>query len=271
MDILAWRALWLQSTKVMLVGWWVSSCLMFPKVQFLSQLQIPAASSAFLQEALLQTLDLLPHDLPPTGDTWNAQSSQQGSQRTSGALGMRRISIRPLRPGSSLLLRIALRRYALKGGVCEMCFVALQVATAMLCWSVLRCLESSQVFRQVPHGELENRRQFQEKYGHLLSSVRRGIGAVQMPFLRDPNTGAEVLESADIVRYLYETYQDGAMCNETWLDFKTPVKADWASWRSSQKGFASEIMHGIGDPAFGALWLGKGFNLLPMLSKSLRT
>lgn len=35
-------------------------------------------------------------------------------------------------------------------------------------------------------------------------------GRTQFPFLADPNTGKEMLESDDIVRYLFETYGDGA-------------------------------------------------------------
>ena len=31
-------------------------------------------------------------------------------------------------------------------------------------------------------------------------------GRMMVPWLRDPNTGREMFESADIVRYLYETY-----------------------------------------------------------------
>lgn len=82
------------------------------------------------------------------------------------------------------------------------------------------------VLRQVPHGELQNRAEFREKYGHLLSPARRALGAVQMPFLRDPNTGTELLESADIVKYLYKTYRDGPMLEETWLDFNSAAKTD---------------------------------------------
>ena len=35
--------------------------------------------------------------------------------------------------------------------------------------------------------------------------VRRS-GKMQVPYLADPNTGKAVFESADIVRYLHETY-----------------------------------------------------------------
>jgi glutathione S-transferase len=34
---------------------------------------------------------------------------------------------------------------------------------------------------------------------------------MQVPYLRDPNTGAEMFESAEIRRYLYETYADGGV------------------------------------------------------------
>ena len=34
-------------------------------------------------------------------------------------------------------------------------------------------------------------------------------GKMQVPYLRDPNTGAQMFESAEIRRYLYATYADG--------------------------------------------------------------
>ncbi|CAE6948730.1 unnamed protein product [Symbiodinium sp. CCMP2592] len=89
----------------------------------------------------------------------------------------------------------------------------------------LCCLELPYVLRNVPHGEVKNRTEFREKYGHLLSSARNAVGAVQMPFLRDPNTGKDILESSEIVEYLYKTYQDQAEPTETWLDFAPPKKA----------------------------------------------
>ncbi|CAE7161831.1 unnamed protein product, partial [Symbiodinium pilosum] len=57
----------------------------------------------------------------------------------------------------------------------------------------LCCLELPYVLRNVPHGEVKNRTEFREKYGHLLSTARNAVGAVQMPFLRDPNTGMDIL------------------------------------------------------------------------------
>ena len=40
--------------------------------------------------------------------------------------------------------------------------------------------------------------------------VERG-GKAQFPYFVDPNTGREMFESADIVRYLFETYTDGGL------------------------------------------------------------
>lgn len=40
--------------------------------------------------------------------------------------------------------------------------------------------------------------------------VRRG-GRAQFPWIVDPNTGVEMYESDDIVRYLFETYGDGSV------------------------------------------------------------
>jgi glutathione S-transferase len=39
--------------------------------------------------------------------------------------------------------------------------------------------------------------------------VKRRGGKYQFPYLVDPNTGKEMYESDDIIRYLYETYGDG--------------------------------------------------------------
>ena len=40
----------------------------------------------------------------------------------------------------------------------------------------------------------------------LVTTTERLSGRMQVPFLRDPNTGAQMFESADIRRYLYDTY-----------------------------------------------------------------
>jgi len=34
-------------------------------------------------------------------------------------------------------------------------------------------------------------------------------GKMQVPYLSDPNTGAQMFESAEIRSYLYETYAEG--------------------------------------------------------------
>jgi glutathione S-transferase len=44
------------------------------------------------------------------------------------------------------------------------------------------------------------------RYRHIV--VEKG-GKLQFPYLVDPNTGESMYESADIVRYLFETYGDG--------------------------------------------------------------
>ena len=57
-------------------------------------------------------------------------------------------------------------------------------------WDILSHSWYQQVYRQVPHGELLNRGEFREKFGAQLSLPRQQLGAVQMPFLRDANTGS---------------------------------------------------------------------------------
>ncbi|KAK3276745.1 hypothetical protein CYMTET_15203, partial [Cymbomonas tetramitiformis] len=45
---------------------------------------------------------------------------------------------------------------------------------------------------------------------HFRSMVKTAGGAEMFPFLRDNNTGCEMYESADIVKYLYTTYGGGS-------------------------------------------------------------
>lgn len=45
--------------------------------------------------------------------------------------------------------------------------------------------------------------------GHLREVVKQRGGKYQFPYLVDPNTGKEMYESDDIIRYLATTYRDG--------------------------------------------------------------
>jgi glutathione S-transferase len=62
--------------------------------------------------------------------------------------------------------------------------------------------------------------------------VRRRGGKALFPYLVDPNTGQEMYESDDIVRYLFETYGDGSV---PWLLSLGPVtlagSAMASAWR----------------------------------------
>ncbi len=61
--------------------------------------------------------------------------------------------------------------------------------------------------------------------------IERG-GKAQFPYLIDPNTGKELYESDDIVRYLFETYGDGRTPIQLSLPIVTDVSAQIASaWR----------------------------------------
>lgn len=93
----------------------------------------------------------------------------------------------------------------------------------------LSSLELPYIQRNVAHGSDAKRLEFRQKYGSQLSTLRAASSAttVQMPLLIDPNTGVEMLESADIVSYLWKTYQDGPVSSESWSDLnygKPPVK-----------------------------------------------
>ncbi|CAE8673212.1 unnamed protein product [Polarella glacialis] len=89
-------------------------------------------------------------------------------------------------------------------------------------------LELPYLLRNIAHGSDSKRLLFRQMFGDGLSTARRMSGAttVQMPFLEDPNTGVKMLESADIIQYLYSTYQDGPASTETWCDFTKTKVAD---------------------------------------------
>ena len=60
-------------------------------------------------------------------------------------------------------------------------------------------------------------------------------GKAQFPYLIDPDTGKEMYESADIVRYLFETYGDGAVPLPLSLPVFTMLGAQLASlWRPTR-------------------------------------
>lgn len=88
---------------------------------------------------------------------------------------------------------------------------------------VLCCLEIPYKLINVAHGSDAKRLEFRKKYGNMLSTVRAATSktTVQMPLLVDPNTGIEMLESASIAAYLWETYQDGPVSLESWTDYTT--------------------------------------------------
>ncbi len=44
---------------------------------------------------------------------------------------------------------------------------------------------------------------------HFREELKERAGKAQFPYLTDPNTGKQMYESDDIVRYLFETYGDG--------------------------------------------------------------
>jgi len=64
--------------------------------------------------------------------------------------------------------------------------------------------------------------------------VARG-GKAQFPYLVDPNTGKEMYESDEIVRYLFETYGDGKVPLLLGLPLATDISAQIASaWRPTR-------------------------------------
>ena len=58
----------------------------------------------------------------------------------------------------------------------------------------------------VPMGS-PKRKEYVEKFGHMLPRYRKSMGLIQIPLLVDPNGGGTArLESYKIVEYLNETY-----------------------------------------------------------------
>lgn len=73
-------------------------------------------------------------------------------------------------------------------------------------------------FESSPYCRIAREALCQLELPYLLHNVAKGSpsrpafversGRMMVPYLADPNTGTEMFESADIVRYLYETYAD---------------------------------------------------------------
>jgi glutathione S-transferase len=64
-------------------------------------------------------------------------------------------------------------------------------------------------------------------------------GKAQFPFLHDPNTGAAMYESADIIIYLYETYGGG----------RVPLRWQASGWQQLGSGLAGMWRFGAGRSA----------------------
>jgi hypothetical protein len=61
----------------------------------------------------------------------------------------------------------------------------------------------------------------QARFGDQLSSLRKSAGLIMIPLLVDPNTDTIMVESADIVDYLFAEYQKGETVNESMSDYST--------------------------------------------------
>eukprot|EP01056_Protomagalhaensia_sp_Gyna25_P004934 Protomagalhaensia_sp_Gyna_25__4933@NODE_52_length_6070_cov_248_257005_g39_i0_p3_GENE_NODE_52_length_6070_cov_248_257005_g39_i0NODE_52_length_6070_cov_248_257005_g39_i0_p3_ORF_typecomplete_len202_score25_88GST_N_3/PF13417_6/0_0022GST_N_3/PF13417_6/1_3e10GST_N_2/PF13409_6/1_2GST_N_2/PF13409_6/0_032GST_N/PF02798_20/52GST_N/PF02798_20/0_0014_NODE_52_length_6070_cov_248_257005_g39_i039924597 len=83
----------------------------------------------------------------------------------------------------------------------------------------LSMLELAYLFHTIPRGSTEKRKVFAKEHSESLSTLRKKLGMIQVPFLRDPNTGKEMFESKDIVDYLKNQYQTRGVPAETWLDY----------------------------------------------------
>jgi glutathione S-transferase len=70
-------------------------------------------------------------------------------------------------------------------------------------------------------GSNTKRAEFKEKYSQHLSGARKAAGAIMIPLLIDPNTNTTMVESADIVDYLFKEYQTGDVVSENLTDYST--------------------------------------------------
>jgi len=67
--------------------------------------------------------------------------------------------------------------------------------------------------------DLLNVKNFVNVLGKKISNLRKTLHLIQVPLLVDPNTGVEMLESADIVKYLLKTYKTEDIADESWLEY----------------------------------------------------
>lgn len=93
-------------------------------------------------------------------------------------------------------------------------------------------LELPYVLHNIAHGSKAKRVDFTSKYGERLSKTRKNLSSVagedivKVPFLIDPNTKTEMFESADIVKYLFDTYATGPTVKESMADYTTAGATD---------------------------------------------
>jgi len=71
---------------------------------------------------------------------------------------------------------------------------------------VMSALELPFVLKNVAHGSVQKRQEFQIRFGKKYPKWRSRLGMIQVPLLIDANTGREVFESDDIKTYLVNTY-----------------------------------------------------------------
>ncbi|EDQ87979.1 uncharacterized protein MONBRDRAFT_33013 [Monosiga brevicollis MX1] len=75
----------------------------------------------------------------------------------------------------------------------------------------------------VPFGAEEKRATYRAMFGRHLPEWRKKANLVMIPLLLDPNTGAELVESREILSYLRKTYQVGDPPRETVADLRIPT------------------------------------------------
>lgn len=86
---------------------------------------------------------------------------------------------------------------------------------------VLTMLELPYLYHEMGFGASAKREEFRKAYGERFSNkkLRNKLGWIQVPFLKDPNTGTELFDSVAIVHYLRQRYQTATLPTESWSEY----------------------------------------------------
>ena len=130
------------------------------------------------------------------------RAARQRGHEAARDVGLRDVSLRASRPGDALRADAAARRGAVRAPPCRDFPSRLQAVDSFLKKSKSR---HRRHVATPPHVVAATRSP-QARGSANRDRMVRETGRFQVPFLRDPNTGVELFESAAIVAYLDEVY-----------------------------------------------------------------